>query len=192
MENTNEPTPIYRIVDEPTPTESEEYVPSRFRRSNVDRFVPILKRMLNGDKVIRFKHDTIGLNANTAKARVGDAVLAVSRGIQFYEDIDADKLREAWTNYKLDYNQISREILVIRFRETPTAFAANIADVTVFVQIPDFDQILTALARLYGTSILVGRVTIVGMLDDQLRQTLELKFNVSFQQIKPNEHIMSK
>jgi hypothetical protein len=142
--------------------------------------------------MIRFKHDEIGLNSTTAIARVGDAVLAVTRGKQFYPDIDPDKLRDAWQNYRVTYDQIAREVVILRHKESPTSLPSNILDTTIVVEEPNFRRTITAFAWLYGTSHIIGRLTILGMLNDELKHHLEQECNVIFQQIKPNEHIMSR
>lgn len=180
----------YNIVDS-SPKEPD-WLPSRFKRHNVDRFVPILKLVLAGQQKIRFNPASIGLNVTTAMARVGDAALAVIRGHQFYADVDADKLREVWPNYRIGYNQITHEITISQFRETSTSIPTNILDATIMVEEPNFERTITAFAWLYGTYHIIGHLTILGMLDDKIKQHLINECNVSFQLVKPNEHIMSR
>jgi hypothetical protein len=179
----------YHIVDSVPPTEPE-YLPSRFKRTNVDRFLPVIQRVLTGQREIRFKPAQIGISPATAIARVGDAILAITRGIQFYADVDADKLRELWLDYKIRYDHIGREVIVFRYKERPDALPDNILDTKLVVESVNFERTLTAFAWLYGTHHLIGRLTILGMLDDELKHRLEDECNVRFEQTRPNEHIM--
>lgn len=180
----------YNIVD--GSPKDLEYLPSRFKSSNVDRFVPVLKRVLAGQQEIRFNPARIGLSVATAMARVGDAALAVIRGHQFYSDVDADKLRKVWPNYKIGYDQNTHEVKVIQFRNIGPSLPTNILDATIMVEEPNFERTVAAFAWLYGTYHIIGHLTILGMLDDKIKQQLAEECNVSFQLVKPNEHIMSR
>jgi hypothetical protein len=123
-------------------------------------------------------------------ARLCDAALAITRGKQFYADVDADKLREEWPNYTISYDHINRQVVVLRHKENPTVLPHNILDAKLTVGTPNFEQILTAYAWLYGSHELIGRLEIYGMLDDELKHKLEQECNVHFEQVRPNEHIM--
>jgi hypothetical protein len=170
-----------------------DYLPSRFKSSNVDRFVPVLKAVVEGRPEIRFKHDDLHINATTALARVRDAALAIIRGLAFHPEVDADKLRDVWWLYKVNYDAISREIVIGLKHKDHSAPSQNILDAEIRVDVEDLEEFLTdlaAFARLYGRHRIRGRLTILGMLDDNLKRDFEQKYNVTFNQISPNEHIM--
>jgi hypothetical protein len=173
-------------------TNNDDYIPPRFKSTNVDRFAPVLRKVLEGKQEIRFKNIEIGLNANTAICRVRDAALAVMRGFQFYPDIDADKLRDAWPLYKVDYDNFTREVTIVRHKSSQTVSNVEaIIELTIRVEEPEFEDYITHLAWLYGHNKFRGFVTILGMLNEDLKQRLAGEHNVYFRQLKPNEHIMN-
>lgn len=172
-------------------TNNDEYIPPRFRSTNVDRFVPILKKVLLGQQEIRFRNVEIGLNANTAMCRVRDAAAAVIRGYQFYSDVDANKLRDMWDLYKVDYNNFSHEVVIVKHKETQVASAECIFDITTRTEESEFEDYITHLAWLYGHNKFRGFVTILGVLDEDLKQRLIDEYHVYIRQDKPNVHIMN-
>lgn len=167
------------------------FVPSRFKQANVDRFVRVLQDVANGVPTIRFNHDKLGLNANTAISRVRDAVLAVTRGITPLPEVDADKLRENWPLYKVEYDNITLEVVVRRSKEHSIAVEGNFFDATLRVEESTFEVDLKAFATLYGHYRMKGRLTIIGLLDDSIKQDLIKNYNVFLEQVAANEHILT-
>jgi hypothetical protein len=170
-----------------------DYLPSRFKPTNVDRFLPVLKSVLSGKPEIRFKHDELQLGPGTATARVRDAALAVIRGVVFYPEIDADKLRDVWWHYKVTYDHLTREVVVgLKHREESVP-DQNFLDAVIRVDDTDLEGFridLAAFAHLYSRRRMMGRLTILGMLDDEIKRELELKYNVMFNPDGPNRHVM--
>lgn len=175
---------------------TEQYIPSRFRERNVNRFRNILREVVAGTPEIRFKNSEIGLNPTTAIARVSDAMRAVINGIVFYEDVDADKLREKRPLYRIYYDQLTSEVIVTQRRlpltegGVATTFV-DIVDVTLRMEETTFPEDIHAFAVLFGHYRLRGRVTILGMLSEAIKQDLASTHGVMFTQTAPNETIMS-
>lgn len=165
-------------------------VPSRFRKFNVDRFAPILRQVVEGQTVVKFKPSKYSLNANTAMCRVRDAALAIIRGIAFHEDVDADKLKEVWHLYKVQYDPLTGEIKVYQY-QAPDLPSGNFLDATITVGEVTFLADLKAFATLYGHYRIRGRLTIKGMFDQSLKDQLTRDYNVFISQTAPNEHILT-
>lgn len=172
---------------------NDQNLPPRFRASNVDRFVPVLKKVLEGRPNIRFKNSEIGLNWFTATSRFRDAARAVIYGHQFYPDVDADKLRDVWPLYKVDYDHNSKEVVVVRHKSNQTVTNIDtVLELIVRTEEPEFEEYITHLAWLYGHNKFRGFVTILGMLDETLIQRLMTEYNVFIRQGDcSNEHIMN-
>lgn len=171
---------------------SEEYLPSRFKHSNVDRFLPYIVRLTQGANEVRINHLDLGLNANTCEHRVRDAVLAILSGKTFYPDLNTDRLREIWPLYKVRREELTREIVIeLRHKESPI-MSGNFLDAELSVAHPHFEEVLIAYAILYNHEVYKGRLHIIGLLSPDARDKITMDYpRVYFTQVTPMEHYLS-
>src|SRR6267142_1419810 len=173
------------------------YLPHRYRRSSVDRFVPVIEQLLRrGGTPVSFDPSDLGINVETALARFRDAVHALSTGLVTHPNINAILLQETWLRFKATSDG-TRVLLLSRKAEQgpPQLTAVPVSEgrvplATLRSTQPRFVDSLTALAVLLGQRILVGEVVIHGEITDTLKQRLESENDVAFRQEAQNTTIM--
>jgi len=174
------------------------YQPHRYRRSSVDRFVPVIEQLLrSGGTPVSFDPADLHLGVETALARFRDAVHAFSTGLVTHPNINADLLRETWQRFKATSDGHRVLLLSRQAEQGPpelTAFPVSGGRAQPLAMLrstqPRFVETLTALAVLLGQRILQGEVHISGELTDTLQHRLETENDIVFRRETPNTWIM--
>lgn len=173
------------------------YQPSQYREKSVNRFVPVLKLLLadTGKSGVSFDPFAMLLSPNTAIARLRDAVHAISSGKVIHPSINADLLREVWSQYKITSDgsiiSISPRQTEERPQAVPTGGSRAATELAVLkVSQPRFVETLTAFACLLGQRILTGEVTIYGDLSSTLIDRLENDNDVVIKRTGEQQYIM--
>lgn len=168
----------------------DKYIPSRFKQANVERFKPIMDQVVAGLPEIRFSHDALGLNHNTAMNRVRDAMSSVIKGIAYFNDFPVNVLSENWPLYNVGYDQLTREVVLKQVHAKVVELPRNIVEITLRSEEPDFEEALEHLRVLFMMGLLRGKITVLGPMDDQLIHHLVSYPNIYYKQVGPNEHII--
>jgi len=178
---------------------NEDLLPSRFRRENTDRFAPYIQAVVRGHAEVGMAVVKVPMVAfpkiskpRSLTDRIRDTVLAITRGIQFYPEIDADFLKKVWPFYVVEFDTAEGCAVIKPEKEFKVLFQDNVVEVNLRTGDPNFEERLAAFATLFSSYDLKGKVTILGMFDDELKQKFRERFPTRlFERDKNNEHFMS-
>jgi hypothetical protein len=172
------------------------YIPPRYSRRSVYRFVPILQKVCDSADpvVIKFYPHELGLTQSTAIARLRDAKAALSTGMVTHPFINVDRLKALWPKYKISTDADAVLLTPRTTEQTPTAlpFVEIGGSVigTLHTDEPEFDAYLRAFAVLLGGRHLSGSLTILGKMSSKLIDDIHSQYDVAIQQQTQNHYIM--
>lgn len=176
-----------------------DYLPHRFRAQSVYRFVPILDQLLKqhsnkGTASIGFSPFDLHISADTAIARLRDAVIALSTGKTTHPSINAHELAEVWPLYRVTSDG-DRVLVVPRLTKEGRPSVMDVGPRTAALAVlhvnqERFVETVTAFAVLLGQRLLQGEVTINGNLPNSLRSQLETSNDIAIIQDAPEQYHM--
>jgi hypothetical protein len=179
--------------------ENQQGLASIYRAPNVDRWILAWSQVIENhrrynDANVAINNFKMGLNYSTAISRCGAAAHALITRVVANELIDVAELTRIRPLYKIVSDPAYNCIRIVRkFKgdeQTANQPIDNYVKYTLRVESEGFLEDLTALARCFSRLIVRGEVTILGMLNEDLKQKLSTEFNREVLQIEPNEHVM--
>ncbi len=171
------------------------YLAPRFGQRSVNRFVPILSRLCQAQEptAVSFTPSELGISVETAMARLRDAAHSLSTGLTTHPSINAETLSAVWPLYKVTSDGLD---VVVSPRKTEkgtpiTPLSVRAADsYALRADAPGFVEALTAFAVLLGQRVLQGQVVISGVIDEDFKDRLSLRYDIAFRRETDNTTIM--
>lgn len=174
-----------------TNTPESELEP-RFRRSNVERFVPYIKRALTMTET-RISPRILpprGLNNRVAEARLADAVHILKEG--YYPDygVDQEELKSKWHLLTKEWDTIDQQIIIKPKDGATNDVGAPILDLIFNSFDPGFKESLLGCAAMHHWKHLRGSIKVIGVFEPSLRLELEQSYNASIKELTSTEHVI--
>jgi len=182
-----------------TSVENQRGLASIYRAPNVDRWILAWSKVIEShnrydDANVSIDNFKMGMSFNTAVSRCGAAAHALITGVVSNKLIDVAELTRIRPLYKIVSDPIANCIRIVRKTKSDdqTSSLPIVNFVKCKLRLGDEGSLedLLALARCFSRSLVRGEVTILGMLDEDLKQKLTTEFKRELLQVAPNEHVM--
>jgi hypothetical protein len=180
--------------------ENQKGLASIHRAPNVDRWILSWMSVIEnhsryGSANVKIDSFRMGLNYATAISRCGAAAHALITGVVSNKLIDAAELARIRPLYKIVSDPASNCIRIVpKLKDDESTSAGqpieNYVKCRLHVMNESFLEDLMALAHCFRVGIVRGEVTILGMLDEDLKQKLQSEYMREILRIENNEHVM--